>query len=107
MYLCPRKKAELSLGLKEHGNPSLVLVPEDYGAGEWGPGRRYYARLVKTRRGLLFLEQVLSDGIDSRLGTVGEVELAQDVADMGFHRVLAQYQLPGDLTVTASSGDEA
>jgi hypothetical protein len=47
------------------------------------------------------------DCIESRLGAVRQVELAQDIAHMLAHRALADDQLVGNLLVRPALGDEA
>jgi len=59
---------------------------------------RYYSALPA--------HQSLAPGIHRGLGAIGQVELAQQVADVCFHRALGDDQLVGDLGVAASLGDE-
>lgn len=40
-------------------------------------------------------------------GTVGDLELAEDVADVAFDGVLGDHELPGDLFIRMPDGDEA
>src|SRR3954447_477626 len=39
-----------------------------------------------------------------RLGSVGGVQLAQDVLDVELHRALGEHQLPGDVRVREAAG---
>jgi hypothetical protein len=48
----------------------------------------------------------LFPGKDRRLGSIGEVKLAQDIAHVAFHCVLADDQLLGDAGVIHALGDQ-
>lgn len=48
----------------------------------------------------------LAPGIDGGLSAVGQVELAQDVADVALDGVLADNQQLGNLTVGTPPGNE-
>src|SRR5262249_56137333 len=49
----------------------------------------------------------LSPGVDRRLGPVGKMQLAQDVADMAFRRLFTDDQACRDFCITQSLADQS
>lgn len=66
---------------------------------------------VRERRGLMLfwgfaLDDAFLPGVNSYLGSVSKVQLAEDVANVAFDGVLADDQFLSDLVVAQSIGDE-
>ena len=57
-------------------------------------------------RGDLMVGLLVPKGEDRGLDAVLQIEFRQDVTDVGFYGLLADYQLAGDLTVAMAAGDE-
>jgi hypothetical protein len=55
---------------------------------------------------LVVLDQAFAQRINGGLSAVGEMQLAEDVADVGLDRLLSDEQIPRDLPVTQTFGDE-
>lgn len=69
--------------------------------------RRYSATPVVDIKGsLVAAHNTLLPGENGSLRPVSEVQFAQDVADMPFDCVLANYQLPGNVAVAQPIGDQ-
>ena len=49
---------------------------------------------------------LVAEGEDRGLNTVLEAEFGEDAADVGLDRLLADRQVPGDLAVAVTAGDQ-
>jgi len=56
--------------------------------------------------GSSFLRNAFSPCEDRRLGAVGQMQLAHNVAFRAFYHIHSYHQLRGNLTVAVSGGDE-
>jgi hypothetical protein len=63
-------------------------------------------RSVASRLRLLAAVGLVAEGEDSCLDAVLQAELGEDAADVGFDRLLADRQVPGDLPVAVTAGDQ-
>src|SRR3990172_3044922 len=64
------------------------------------------SRLWPDDGAFLLPGESVSDGPRGRISAVGDVELAEDVADVAPHRVRADEELLGDFGVGLAAGDE-
>ena len=68
--------------------------------GDWKNGNGNCRLLVTIQR-----RNAFTQGIERRLRAVGQMQLAQNIADVGAHGALTDHQQLGNLVIGETTGD--
>jgi enoyl-CoA hydratase/carnithine racemase len=85
-----------------HHHAQLEASAAEAFAALWVDDAHWAAADALTRK----LFELVAEGEDRRLDAVLQAELGENAADVGLDRLLADRQVPGDLPVTVTLGDQ-